>query len=118
MIQQSLLSLLDDYRDGTQDPIKLLPALLAAARSDQHKCWISLIDDKQLTAYLMKLEGETPKTLPLYGIPFAVKDNIDLAGLPTTAACPGFSYEQRPYQHQRCRACLCELGLRIHFCTE
>lgn len=93
MIQQSLLSLLDDYRDGTQDPIKLLPALLAAARSDQHKCWISLIDDKQLTAYLMKLEGETPKTLPLYGIPFAVKDNIDLAGLPTTAACPGFSYE-------------------------
>ncbi|PJE34965.1 allophanate hydrolase [Pseudooceanicola lipolyticus] len=30
--------------------------------------------------------------LPLWGIPFAVKDNIDVAGLPTTAACPDFSY--------------------------
>ncbi|TVS00383.1 MAG: allophanate hydrolase, partial [Rhodospirillales bacterium] len=33
-----------------------------------------------------------PAGLPLYGIPFAVKDNIDVAGLPTTAACPEFAY--------------------------
>ena len=31
-------------------------------------------------------------TLPLYGIPFVVKDNIDIAGIPTTAACPDFAY--------------------------
>ncbi len=34
-----------------------------------------------------------PNTLPLWGIPFAVKDNIDVVGLPTTAACPAFAYQ-------------------------
>ena len=33
-----------------------------------------------------------PNSLPLWGIPFAVKDNIDVAGMPTTAACPAFAY--------------------------
>jgi allophanate hydrolase len=93
MIQQSLLSLLDDYRSKTQEPSKLLTTLLYAARADQNNCWISLIDDQQLTTFLAKLEGESPDSLPLYGIPFAVKDNIDLQGLPTTAACPAFAYE-------------------------
>ncbi len=39
------------------------------------------------------IESEGPEGRPLYGIPFAVKDNIDVFGLPTTAACPAFEYQ-------------------------
>ena len=95
MIQQSLLALLDDYRSQAQTPSTLLPTLLEAARLDEHNCWISLIDDLQLADYLHKLEGESPDSLPLFGIPFAVKDNIDLKGLATTAACPAYAYEPK-----------------------
>ncbi|MEL7227091.1 MAG: allophanate hydrolase, partial [Cyanobacteria bacterium J06576_12] len=38
------------------------------------------------------IENSTDKTLPLWGIPFSVKDCIDVAGLPTSAGCPGFVY--------------------------
>src|SRR5690606_10354651 len=45
-------------------------------------------------AQLKQLEdaGADALKLPLYGVPFVVKDNIDVAGIPTTAACPAFSY--------------------------
>jgi allophanate hydrolase len=42
---------------------------------------------------LAEARALTDKSLPLYGIPVAVKDNIDVAGLPTTAACPAFAYK-------------------------
>jgi allophanate hydrolase len=54
--------------------------------------WIYLLSSEELEPYLARLEASDPSELPLYGIPFAIKDNIDLQGVPTTAACPDYSY--------------------------
>src|SRR5262249_27688176 len=62
-----------------------------AARSDD-KAWIHVVPRAELEARAAELERRGPAGLPLYGIPFAIKDNIDLAGHPTTAACPEYAY--------------------------
>lgn len=54
--------------------------------------WITLATPEQLHAQWKALPQQGAESLPLFGIPFAVKDNIDVAGWPTTAACPAFSY--------------------------
>jgi allophanate hydrolase len=53
--------------------------------------WISLVPEEEALRRAEELEAD-PGDLPLKGQTFAIKDNIDLAGLPTTAACPEFAY--------------------------
>jgi allophanate hydrolase len=53
--------------------------------------WISLVPEDQALRRAEELE-ENSRDLPLKGQTFAIKDNIDLAGTPTTAACPAFTY--------------------------
>ena len=82
------------YRDGQTTPRKLLLALRkkAAAINPDYHLFIHLLSVEELEPYLASLDGRDPESLPLYGVPFAIKDNIDLAGVPTTAACPAFAY--------------------------
>lgn len=82
------------YRTGTLTPSELVDRVLAriAARGDDH-VWINLVGRNELLALARRLEADGPAGKPLYGIPFAIKDNIDLAGHTTTAACPAFGYQ-------------------------
>jgi allophanate hydrolase len=54
--------------------------------------WITRVPDETLRARAAALEAEGPRDRPLWGVTVAVKDNIDVAGLPTTAACPAYAY--------------------------
>ncbi len=59
---------------------------------DDPAVFIGLRDEKHAIAEAEALAKKDPALLPLLGVPVAVKDNIDVLGLPTTAACPAFSY--------------------------
>src|SRR5690606_2491180 len=84
---------LDHYRRGDFSPAQLMAALRdKASQYKDRNIWIHLLSAEEQRAYLDALAEKSPGDLPLYGGPFAIKDNIDLAGIPTTAACPQFSY--------------------------
>ena len=80
-------------RSGELRPSDVAAAVLQRikARGDD-KVWIHRIADGALMAMAAALEERGPQGLPLYGLPFAIKDNIDLAGHPTTAACREYAY--------------------------
>ncbi|MDO6746439.1 allophanate hydrolase [Gilvimarinus sp. 1_MG-2023] len=81
------------YRDGRLTPRALLAEITKRCEAlTDHNIWIYRLSAAELEPYLQALEGQSPDSLPLYGLPFAIKDNIDLKGVPTSAACEAFTY--------------------------
>ncbi|HZF22454.1 MAG TPA: allophanate hydrolase [Burkholderiales bacterium] len=94
----TISSLLADYRSGKRTPGAVVESLVSGDDETYACAWICKVGPDVLARRARQLEQalrEDPRAidrLPLFGVPFAVKDNIDVAGLPTTAACPAFSY--------------------------
>jgi allophanate hydrolase len=62
------------------------------ARHDDPALFIALRSKDEALAIAGALQSAGPEGKPLFGVPFVVKDNIDVVGLPTTCACPAFAY--------------------------
>ena len=93
-IDLSINALHDAYRDGSLSPLQLLGYIVE--RSNQYKddsIWITQLNKSQIEEYVARLPQQFDASLPLYGIPFAIKDNIDLAGCDTSAACKAFAHQ-------------------------
>jgi len=83
-----IASLKAAYASGALTPDDVIAEVYSRIRArGERPVWITLVDETVARERARK----APRG-PLFGVPFAVKDNIDVAGMPTTCACPEFSY--------------------------
>jgi allophanate hydrolase len=93
LLPETVSEILAAYRSGTAEPADIVARSYARLRAlNDPAIFISLCDEDVALAEARRLAAEGHTDLPLYGIPVGVKDNIDAVGLPTTTACPAFSY--------------------------
>jgi allophanate hydrolase len=92
-VTETVAEILHAYRSGAATPADIVTRSYERIRAHGDPAvFITLRDEKDVAAEAAELGRSGDKTLPLYGIPVTVKDNINVKGLPTTAACPAFSY--------------------------
>ena len=109
---ETVAEILDAYRCGAVQPEDIVARSFERIRAhDDPAIFIALREEADVVAEAHALARGGDKTLPLYGIPVAVKDNIDVNGLPTTAACPAYSY--RPNKDATCVARLRQAGALV-----
>jgi allophanate hydrolase len=92
-VTETVAAIVAAHRAGTLSPAQTVARTYQRVRDHNDPAiFISLRAEKDAIAEAEALTRKDAARLPLYGVPFAVKDNIDALGLPTTAACPAFSY--------------------------
>lgn len=92
-IEMTISALRNEYANDRLSPDTVFAAIRKyAAEYQDHNIWISLFDEKQVSRWLAALTKDNFNNMPLWGIPFTIKDNIDLAGVPTTAGCEAFTF--------------------------
>ncbi len=90
---ETVAAIVAAHRAGILSPAQTVARSFARIRDHNDPAiFIRLRDEKEALAEAEGLTAKEGARLPLYGVPVAVKDNIDVAGLPTTAACPAFAY--------------------------
>lgn len=88
-----LTALRASYAAGTLTPTAFIEEICRRLEAYADPAvWIHRLSRDELLAHAKRIEACGLAALPLYGVPFAIKDNIDLAGVPTTAGCPEFAY--------------------------
>jgi hypothetical protein len=90
---ETVAAIVAAHRAATMTPAQTIARSYQRIRAHNDPAvFISLRDEKDALAEAEALGSKDAATLPLLGVPVAIKDNIDAQGLPTTAACPAFSY--------------------------
>jgi allophanate hydrolase len=85
--------LLAGYRQARFTPAEVMEEVLARMEAGRARAaWITRLSREEVLGHVRALQGRSAEELPLYGVPFAIKDNIDLAGVPTTCACADYAY--------------------------
>jgi allophanate hydrolase len=97
-VSQGVTATAAAVKAGATRAVEVAQAALGRARAYdaiQPQTWISRLAEEAVLERARTVDARLAggEDLPLAGVPFAIKDNIDLAGLPTTAACPAFAYE-------------------------
>jgi allophanate hydrolase len=92
-VTETIAAIVAAHRAGHLSPAQTVARSFRRIREHNDPAiFISLRNEADAIAEAEALSAKDAARLPLYGIPVAVKDNIDVAGLPTTAACPAYSY--------------------------